>query len=134
MDNASKALIMAGAVLIALLIMTLFMYALNVFRDYSEDMSTLTGTTQQESFNRYFVYATILNQRIRGYDAYNVMGKALDMNQNLDSRNQIRVVLNGVSINSIPATLKDDKTWLEREFTYSYSLSNGKVSEVRISG
>lgn len=124
MDNASKALIMAGQVLIAGLVISLFLFAVNSFREYNNKTTGLTESAKMESFNRYFLYASSKNGgRINGYDAYNVAGKALDMNQTLDPADQITITIGGVTINSYNALApyKNNNTWLEQQtHTYRY--------------
>ena len=135
MDNASNALIIAGSVLIAVLIITVSMYALRSYRDYAESQSSLTASTQNEAFNRYFTYSAENNSKIRGYDAYNIMAKALDMNENLDTRDKIDVYLSGTKINNISAlaSYKTNVSWLTKEFTYNYRWgTNGKINRVSI--
>ncbi|MBR3280390.1 MAG: hypothetical protein IKI57_00905 [Clostridia bacterium] len=123
MDNVSKALIMAGAVFIAILIISVFVYSLGIIREYNYNSSTLTAAVQNESFNRYFIYATVPSAYgvIKGYDAYNLIEKAADMNRELFS-NQISIYYNGTKIHDAPSGMKEDNTLLKRNFQYEYSI------------
>ena len=80
MENASNALIMAGSVLVAVILISIAMYVFNTLRAYSEASSSEETSAQIEAFNRYFMYASYFNEPIKGYDAYNAVCKALDLN------------------------------------------------------
>ncbi len=122
MDNASKALIMAGAVLISIMVISLLMYMLNVFGQYSEKQSTLTASSQNESFNRFFVYSELIGPTIKGYDAANIIAKARDMNQTMDPINQISIEAPSIGENDY-----------ESNFTYEFGYgSNGKINYIKI--
>ena len=54
MENASKAIIMAGGVLIAVAIISLALYAYATYRDYANSSEQILSTSQITSFNRYY--------------------------------------------------------------------------------
>ena len=131
MDNASKALIMAGAVLIAILIISLFMYSFNKITDYNYNTSTLTAAAQNESFNRYFVYATT-DGFVKGFDAFNLVSKAADMNNTLDPANKIRINVDGATVENVDSRINDD-AWLKRTFSFEYTFNtDGKVNYIEL--
>ncbi len=76
MENASKALVMAGAVLIAVGVITLALYVYSVFSSYANTMETVYSASQVESFNRF--YESYPEGTIRGVDALNLYRKACD--------------------------------------------------------
>ncbi len=138
MDNASKALIMAGAVLIALLVISVFLYAINQYSKYMESMSAIDATVEAESFNRYYLYAAQNGGTITGFDAYNVMAKALDMNVNIEPQNRITVTFKGSTITNISqiAQLKDidhNLHGVEANYVYTYRWgTDGKINQIII--
>ena len=81
MDNASKALVMAGGVMIAMAIIGIavaaFMHATNFARENEDAMST----SQIESFNRFYTaYLTTYSgpNVIRCIDAVNILNRAIE--------------------------------------------------------
>ena len=127
MDNINKALLMAGGVLITIMVISVLVYSINSYRSYAERMSAITASSQNESFNRFFTYMSLKSAlspdkvNIRGYDAYNVINKAIDMNKVLDEGSQISISLNGVAITSLNDSYKTNNAWLESYHEYSYS-------------
>ena len=154
MDNASKAAIMAGAVIIALLIISLSLFTVALYRRYADQEISKTYSNQSEAYNRFFVYTGSSGSSISGYDAYNVICKAFDINSNLDTND--RIIVNGCGvhnstnpndINSVRAyfdisydtddrMVVSDTTRLERQnYTYTYDYNNGGRRErISISG
>ena len=80
MENVSKALVMAGATLLAVLLISLFMWFLNALRDYNSANVVQQNSISNEKINRYFVYAADYGSVISGVDAYNLFNKAYDIN------------------------------------------------------
>ena len=79
MGNASKAILMAGAVLIAVMLISLTIYFFNALKNYNSNMNSQEKMTQIESFNRFFTFAQPSNNgRITGADMINIMGKIRD--------------------------------------------------------
>lgn len=148
MENASKALIMAGAVLGTVILISIVLYAFNVVINNTKlEADVQSYSTQVEAFNRYFIYSSndIDNNRsngiqVKGSDAYNIIAKVNDINNNEWSLDEILV--NGVSLNMAPnvsnffvidgAGNKTDSL----VFTYEYKInpSTGLVNEVKLSG
>ena len=78
MENVSKAVIMAGSVLIAISLISLAIYAYSYFRNYANTSEQLLSVSQVESFNRYYESFTEGTGTIRGIDALNIYNKAQD--------------------------------------------------------
>lgn len=148
MENASKALLIAGAVLIAVLLISLTMYVFNVITKYTEQSSIQSYSTQAEAFNRYFVYSSndvdgnrANGVQIKGSEAYNIIAKINDINDDEWAMDEIEVILNGSSISGVPneenflsvtageGIRKDDKI-----YTYSYTINSatGLVNRVTL--
>ncbi|MBR6253576.1 MAG: hypothetical protein IKR04_07075 [Clostridia bacterium] len=82
MDNVAKALLIAGGILIAILIISLGAYFLTSFRNiYSENMNSL-HTTRVANFNSKF---TSYGTTITGYQAWNIISYAREANNSPSS-------------------------------------------------
>lgn len=79
MENASKALLIAGGVLIALLIISLLLLTLNKIGDNKRSESSGTKDSQLASFNRDFERYT--EGTINGTDVLSLMNKISDYNK-----------------------------------------------------
>ena len=83
MENASKALLMAGGILIALLILTLIVYLTTSTSRVANYQDERREAEQLSEFNRsYEVYN---KTRMYGTDIMTVVNKAIDYNNNLDA-------------------------------------------------
>lgn len=102
MENASKALIMAGGVLIAVAIITLAIYTYSYYKEYARSSEQMLTLSQIESFNRFYEsYQSSTNSTgtidgkstkfylIRGIDYLNIYKKAKEDNL-LDESFQIK--------------------------------------------
>lgn len=78
MDNAAKVLIIAGGILIAMLVISLSMYMLTMFRDAYSQSSQLHSTYEINAFNSYF---NKYSGQIKGADAYNILSKVDEVNR-----------------------------------------------------
>ena len=78
MENASKALIMAGSVLIALIVIGAFILMLTNLTDYQEKADTAIEQQQIVEFNNQF--STYDRTALRGTDMLSLMNKIIDYN------------------------------------------------------
>lgn len=78
MENASKALIMAGSVLIALIVIGAFILMLNNLNDYQEKNDTLVQQQQIVEFNNQF--STYDRTGLRGTEMLSLMNRIIDYN------------------------------------------------------
>lgn len=78
MENASKALIMAGGILIALLVIGALLLMFNQIGDYEKAQTSSVKSTQIADFNKEFSKYT--GDNIKGYDMITLVNKALDFN------------------------------------------------------
>lgn len=130
MENASKALIMAGGVLIAVAVITLALYTYSYYKDYARSSEQMLTVSQIESFNRFYesytsepVGSSSYLYKIRGIDAINIYKKAIADGENDDS---FVVIPNG-----IPSIVNDSSKFLEEGHTVQYFYnSNGKITRV----
>lgn len=79
MENASKALIMAGSVLIALMIIGALMLMFGNLTSYQETDTQGTRSAQIAEFNQQF--ETYDRNDVRGSDLYSLLNKVIDYNR-----------------------------------------------------
>ena len=79
MENASRALIMAGSVLIALMIIGALMLMFGNLTSYQETDTQGTRSAQIAEFNQQF--ETYNRDNVRGSDLYSLLNKAIDYNR-----------------------------------------------------
>lgn len=78
MENASKALIMAGSVLLALIVIGAFMLMLTNLTDYQQKTDTVIEQQQIVEFNNQF--STYDRVGLRGTDMLSLMNRIIDYN------------------------------------------------------
>lgn len=85
MDNASKAILFAGAVLIAIALISLTMMFYNVYRDFNSNVDKMRETEDILNYNRYFTQSsydvdpTREGVQVYGYDVYNIIMKGFEV-------------------------------------------------------
>lgn len=77
MDSASKAIIIAAGFFIGMLIVSISMYMLTSYRSIYDNSMDQFEAQQIMSFNSFF---TQYKSVIKGYDAYNIIGKINEIN------------------------------------------------------
>lgn len=83
MENASKALIIAGGILLAMMILALMVYVGTIMTDMAESEDRRTLAEQTAEFNKS--YLSYNKSRIYGTDVITVVNKAIDYNSSLDT-------------------------------------------------
>ena len=79
MENASKALVMAGSVLIALMIIGALILMFNNLFSYQQINQTDKRTDQTIEFNNQF--ETYNREEVRGSELYSLLNRAIDYNR-----------------------------------------------------
>lgn len=79
MENASKALVMAGSVLIALMIIGALLLMFNNLSSYQETDIQTTREAQVIEFNNQ--YETYNRKNVRGSDLYSLLSRVIDYNK-----------------------------------------------------
>ena len=150
MDNAAKALIIAGGILIGMLIIALSMYMYRVFQDAYVDSMRLHTAYEINSFNsnftKYgFTSGDSSDVYVMGSDAYNILSKVYDVN---NSENSIidEITISGQSNenpNSGFSLNPSDSYFFEKifyfsdsfkyKYKYSYGYNNdGVISQITL--
>ena len=78
MENASKALIMAGGMLLAILIVSLLVYAWSLFSKYQASKDSLADVENTAKFNEQF--ANYDRDDVQGYELISLVNKIIDYN------------------------------------------------------
>lgn len=98
MENASKALLIAGGVLIALLVVSLAVLAFNQMSNYQRSQSDLDKVEQLADFNEQFTQ--YVRDDLNGIDLVTLANKVVDYNQKtsgpgeIDYNQKITLIIN----------------------------------------
>lgn len=101
MENASKALLIAGGMLIALLVIGALLLMFNQIGDYEKAQTTSDKVSQVADFNKEFEKYTYDNN-IKGYDLISLINKAVDYNKkdavdnSIDYNKKITVTISNI--------------------------------------
>lgn len=98
MENASKALIMAGGMLLAILIVSLLVYAWSLFSKYQSSQDDLTDIEDTAKFNEQFT--NYQRDNVKGYDILSLANKVTDYNYRKSKSN------NTNDENYVPVTIE----------------------------
>lgn len=127
MENASKALVMAGGILIALLVIGALMLMINQVSYYQKSESTSEKAQQQAEFNKEYVQFTYTD--IKGYELVTLVNKVIDYNKK-------EAVANSVDY-SLKITINIDMTNFAKKygtngntvlFKNNYTINSGSTS------
>lgn len=134
MDNASKALIMAGGVLIAVMIISIAMYMISTARGVAKDVNEQMEASAQESYNRFY---QSFGSTIRGIDVLNIYHKVEDDNWRYDSIYYSRNIKinNEVKNTYVPAMEQPNGIeYMDDSYEYSYqdADSDGYIDTITI--
>jgi len=121
MDNASKALIMAGGILIGVLIISVSLYIFTTARGLADDSNREMKINAAESFNRFY-QSFDNNSTITGLDALNIINKAKDDNWRCETkRTSEHYITFGGNYDSIISSMEDSADGInEMKKSYSY--------------
>lgn len=112
MENASKALIMAGGVLIALMVLGALMLMFNNLSSYQDSTDENLKEAQIVEFNNQFT--TYDRNDVRGNELYSLLNRVVDYNERKSSVGTI-----GKEISYEPMTIK---------FSFVKELERGKLA------
>ena len=128
MENASKALIMAGGMLLAILIVTLLIYAWSLFSKYQSSKDDLADIEDTAKFNEQF--ANYDRENVQGYELLSLVNKVIDYNyrksndanaKNDEKYKPITIKINLGNDNYRKKLTKDDTIRLFTNATYIQS-------------
>ena len=136
MENASKALIMAGSVIIAIGIISLALYVYLRYSDFVRVSEQLLTVSQIESFNRFYdsykngagtTRGGIDYYEIRGIDYLNIYKKAVEDKTYDES---LVITVDTSKLNEVKA---DSALFIEDDYYCGFKYnSQGKISEIHL--
>ena len=120
MDNASKALIIAGGVLIGIMVISVALYILATARGMARDSNEEMERTAAESFNRFY---QSYDSQITGIDALNIYNKVQDDHWRYETK---RTLDHDIFINQSDAFVEqfngvDGMINMKKTFQYQYA-------------
>lgn len=133
MENASKALMIAGGVLIALIIITMFILMFNSIANIKKDQEEQTKNNQITAFNAEF---EAYNKKIMyGTDVITLINKVAENNKKYinNEEYQITLILDGnvvTSSNSLIGT--DAEKYIYTTIKTEYNSSSGRICKIEI--
>ncbi len=95
MENASKALLMAGGMILAILILSLLIYGWNLFSEYQSSNDKLADIENTSQFNQHFTNYD--RDDVQGYELISLVNRVVDYNERRTTDSQ-----RGNNTNSIP--------------------------------
>lgn len=104
MENASKALLIAGSILIAIIILSLIVYMSTTTSRMMQEQDK--KKSEQEIFEFNKEYGAYNKELMYGTDVITVMKKAIDYNQNTDKK----IIIELTTINSYATVIEITKT------------------------
>ena len=107
MENASKALIMAGEILIGILIIGLLVYGYINISSFNKEKEGTIKTEQLATFNKE--YESYNRKLIRGVDVISVINKAIDNNKKYDNEKEYNISISFELIEELAAYKKVEK-------------------------
>lgn len=120
MENASKALIMAGGVLIAILLATLFVYLFRQMASSTSNVYSLIEKHEIDEFNQKF-----LNYEGREDLVYQDVATLINLAENAEKNSKFKIK---VEIKLGNTTISDtSRQWLEKNISKSNNKNEIKV-------
>ncbi len=134
MDNASRALIMAGGMLIAIAIISTALYAVTKGRGYANASEELLNASQIQSFNRFYTAYNSIGaspKEIDCIDGINILNRALD--DELDDDNVIENSSKITDIGGVYTVPGDHTEYYVQKVKVSFGAdAEGRVNLVKI--
>lgn len=109
MENASKALLMAGALLISMLLIALLLYAWNLFSKYYASQDELASIENVAEFNLQFTAYD--RDDVAGYELLSLLNRVIDYNQrySVEGKNEKNFTPIKITINFYDRSYKGNK-------------------------
>lgn len=117
MENASKALIIAGEILIALIIITAIVMGYRSIKGLQTQKSTIEQQEQLSVFNKE--YESYNRKLLRGVDVISVMNRAIDNNAKHENEEYYRI--------NVEFTMKEALTY----YKYTYKENGKDKTDIR---
>lgn len=132
MENASKALLMAGGILLVMLIISFFLFAWGRFSEFYENNDELAEIDDISKFNIQFT--NYQDRDVYGYELISLANKVADYNMrysNVEGANN-NEKYNPITMNiTIPTNMSKEKFWYgnEVEISYDHLFIDGRITQ-----
>lgn len=131
MENASKALAIAGGVLISLLVIGALLLMFNNLSDYQKVGEQDEREAQMIEFNNQFI--TYLRDKVRGNEILSLMNRVVDYNTRKVENSQeqyqkIKITISGIEVDKLKYNENDEKLI---ETQYTQDNMNGLLRKVK---
>ncbi len=131
MENASKALLIAGGILLAMMVLALLVYMLNAMGDMQESQNTRLLTKQIEEFNKsYLAYD---KTRMYGTDVITVVNNAKENNIKYSDNPEYSMDVKIYDTTGNPISISYDEDFKISIFKCAevkYNASTGRINEM----
>ena len=137
MENASRALIMAGGVFIAIAIISVALYAYTHAKGFASANENLLSTSQIQSFNRFYTAhgnTTGTFKQIKCIEAINVLNRAVEDGVTvLETSSKIEFEIDAASGKTIYKVAGNQSEYYIQNVRFAYSRDvQGRVNGVTI--
>ena len=131
MENASKALLIAGGVLIALIIITMFLLMSNRLSNIQKEQQEMEKTKQLAAFNAE--YEAFDRKVMYGVDVITLINKVAENNKKYAGNTyyQIIITLNNIQITNSNSLIGTNEKYLYKCTKITYN-DLGRVSKIEI--
>ena len=129
MENATKALLIAAGMLIALIILSSLLLLFNMVSDFYQNSSNMTEEQQRIEFNKQF--ENYENQEIRGNELLSIMNKIDDYNSSQPELGYAAMQF-VVDFKSTELFKQFNYEMVNDSSTYLLSGSNTKITENKL--
>lgn len=117
MENAAKALLIAGGILIGLIVVSLMVFGYNRISDYYRAKEAIKVTDQIIEFNKEYI--SYNRDNVRGSDLLSLINKIIDYNSiKMDDINEEKI--------EISITIPKDSEEKYKNFYYKYDSSTSR--------
>lgn len=135
MENASRAMIMAGGVFIAIAIISVALYAYSNAKGFASASEELLSASQIQSFNRFYTaYGDGTFKQVKCIEAINILNRAIEDDLIVyETSGKITHVIDPTSDKAIYMVDGDHTEYYIQNVRFAYSRDvEGKVSGVTI--
>ena len=131
MENASKALIIAGAIILSILIIGLGMAVFNMASDPAQEAAKSISSQEATAFNSKFT--SYLGTNIKGTTVRQLYNTVIQHNTSNQSDESLLVKIGGKSaVADLQTALKDIKAGYTYDLTASYDTNTGHISDITV--
>lgn len=124
MENISKALQIAGGVLIAVLVISIIIFGYSQLRKYQNNQDEIKQVQQVNEFNKKF---EAYNGAISGYKLYSLTNLAIDFEKQEESNVDIYMNLENPFLINTTLDDKEKSTLSKQIWQYNHKLSNSSL-------